>query len=142
MDVNNGRQMKITPNSLELCDPFFVEAKDNTSTGENHGAANQVWLLRHHTNRFRTRRRIFFHIFAAVQLVPRIQKLPMIAIPNEFFELVRSEPVLAQVVKVQRYALLLQETSCFAAGGSSGLVKEFHPLPRTFRFAFAHRCAP
>src|SRR4029077_2019771 len=45
------------------------------------------------------------------------------AIANEFLEVIRSEPVFAQIVKVQRYALLLQETSCFAAGRSSGFVK-------------------
>ena len=66
----------------------------------------------------------------------------MIAIANEFFEVIRGEPVFTQIVKVQRYALLLQETSCFAAGGSSGLVKEFHPPTGTLRFAFAHRRSP
>jgi len=134
--------MKLTPNSLEPCDPFFVEANDNASSGKDHGPANQVRLLRHHANRFRTRRRILLHIFGAVQLVPRIQKVPMIAVANEFFEVIRSELVFIQIVKVQRYALLLQETSCFAAGGSSGLVKEFHPLAGTLRFAFAHRRSP
>jgi len=134
--------MKLTPNWLEPCDPFFVEANDNASSRKDHGPANQVRLLRHHANRFRTRRRILLHIFGAVQLVPRIQKVPMIAVANEFFEVIRSEPVFTQIVKVQRYALLLQETSCFAAGGSCGLVKEFHSLAGTFRFAFAHRRSP
>ena len=64
----------------------------------------------------------------------------MIAIANEFFEIIGAESVFVQIVKIERYALLLQETSCLATGGSSGLVKEFHPLARTFRFAFAHRC--
>jgi hypothetical protein len=134
--------MKITPNSLEPCDPFFVKAKDNASSGEDHRPANQVRLLRHHANRFRARGRILLHIFGAIQLVPRIQKVPMIAVANEFFEGIRSELVFIQIVKVQRYALLLQETSCFAAGGSSGLVKEFHPLAGALRLAFAHRCSP
>jgi hypothetical protein len=134
--------MKLTPNSLEPCDPFFVKANYNASSRKDHGPPNQVRLLRHHANRFRARRRILLHIFGAVQLVPCIQKVPMIAVANEFFEIIRGEPVFTQIVKIQGYALLLQETSCFAAGGSSGLVKEFHPLAGTFRFAFAHRRSP
>jgi hypothetical protein len=107
--------MKLLQTSLEPSDPFFIKAKDNASSGKNYGAADQVRLLRHHTNCFRTGRRMLFHVFAAVQLVPRIEKVPMIAIANEFLEVIRSEPVFAQIVKVQRYALLLQETSCLAA---------------------------
>ena len=138
MSITGGK-LKLLHISLEPCDPFFVKAQDNASSGKDHGAPNQVWLLRHHANRFRTRGRILFHIFGTVQLVPSIQKVSMIAIANEFLEVIRGEPVFAQIVKVQRYALLLQETSCFAAGRSSGLVKEFHTLAGTLRFAFAHR---
>jgi hypothetical protein len=147
MSITGGKwtpqdQKKHPQKRLQPGDPFFVEAKDNASSGKDHGTADQVWLLRHHANRFRTQGRILFHIFGAVQLVPSIQKVPMIAIANEFLEVIRSEPVFAQIVKVQRYALLLQETSCFAAGRSSGLVKEFHTLAGTLRFAFIHRCSP
>src|ERR1700741_1448281 len=127
---------------LKLHDRFFVEAKNYASPGEDHRTANQIRLLRHHTNCFRARRRILFHVFAAVQLIPRIQKFPMIAIANELLELIRSKPFLVEIAKVQRYALLLQETSCLAAGGSRGLMEEFHPLAWSIGFSAAHGCSP
>jgi hypothetical protein len=54
----------------------------------------------------------------------------MIAVADELLELICSESLFAQIAKVEFHALLLQETSCFAARGSSGLVKEFHSLAR------------
>ena len=147
MSITGGKwtpqdQKKHPQKRLQPGDSVFIESDHHAAAGHNHRAPNQIRLLHHHANRFRTRGRILFHIFGAVQLVPSIQKVPMIAIANEFLEVIRSEPVFAQIVKVQRYALLLQETSCFAAGRSSGLVKEFHTLAETLRFAFTHRCSP
>jgi hypothetical protein len=55
----------------------------------------------------------------------------MIAIADELLELIRSESLFAQIAKIEFYALLLQETSCLAAGSSSRLVKKFHSFART-----------
>src|SRR5580658_1178520 len=68
--------------SLQAVDFLLVEAQDDTAARYDDGAADQIWLADHHANGFGAGRRIFFHIFLAIQLVARVQEFAVVAVAD------------------------------------------------------------
>ena len=76
---------------LRARNAVFVESHDHASAGNDHGPPNQVRFLGHHTDRLSARRWIFLHLFFAIDIVARVQKLRVVAPANQFFELGRTQ---------------------------------------------------
>src|SRR5260370_32256598 len=103
---------------------FLVKAKDHLRTANHHRSASQIWLLGHQLDGFRARRRMLLHVSRAIQLVARIQKVLVIALADQLFELRWTQPFFIQIARFEFGTEFQQETSCLAASGSSGLVQE------------------
>src|SRR3989454_1082518 len=85
---------------------------------------NQVRLLRHQIDCFRARRRLVLHLSQTVKLIPRIQKLLIVALADQLIQLRFRQPFLSQIAKLQFDSVPLQETSRFAARCSRRLMQE------------------
>src|SRR5689334_10729010 len=71
----------------ELLVCFLVETQNHLRTPNHNRPANQIRLICHQLNSFRSRRRIFFHVSRPVELIARIQELFIVPLPNQPFQL-------------------------------------------------------
>ena len=62
------------------------------------------------------------HVARPIQLIPRIQKIPVIALPDKLLKLALRQAFLIQIPRCKLNSKFEQETSRFAAGASSGLL--------------------
>ena len=61
--------------SLQAVNFLLIETEDDTASCDDYGPADQIWLAYHHANGFGPGRRIFLHVFPAVELIARVQKI-------------------------------------------------------------------
>src|SRR5947209_7940712 len=108
----------------QFLERLFVEAQNDLVATNHHRTANQVWLLRHQLERFRSRGRLLAHVAPAIELVARVQKQFVVATANQMVEFRGRQSFLVEVAKLQVRPGVLQETSCIAAGGSCGLMQK------------------
>jgi hypothetical protein len=73
----------------------------------------------HHRYGLRSGRWFLLHILRAIEFIPRIQKLQVIARPDQRVKFGFAEAVIIEVAALQIRAMFEQETSRFAAGRSS-----------------------
>src|SRR5262249_13723957 len=86
---------------------------------------DEIRILGHQGDRFRPRRRRLFHISLAIELVTRIQKQLVIAIPNQLIQLLLAQTAI-QIDLLEGRSSLAKKTLRVAASGSSGLQVKFH----------------
>jgi hypothetical protein len=67
------------------------------------------------------------HVTLAVKLVPRVQKLPVVALSDQAFQFFYGKPA-TEIDLLESRALFAKETLRFAAGRSSGFEVELHSL--------------
>ena len=70
------------------------------------------------------RRGMLFHLVLAVKLVTAVEKFLVVAVANQFVEFRLRQEFVSEITRIKRNFFFKQETSCFAAGGSSGLLIE------------------
>src|SRR5260221_401410 len=100
----------------------FVEADDYLGAADQQRAADQVGSLRHELDRLGAHGRIFGHVAFAVEIVAGVQEEFVIANADEFVEFRFRQRLFVQIAGVKVEFQFEQETSCFAASGSSGLL--------------------
>ena len=109
----------------EFPQPFLVIPQNHLPAANHNGPPNQVRLLGHELQRLIAIRRMLLHPPPAVQVIPGIQEVEVVARPDQGVELFRRQSVLPQVVFVKFRTFFQQETSCFAAARSSGFEIHF-----------------
>jgi hypothetical protein len=102
---------------------LFVKTEDDLLAADYHGPANQIWILRHQPDRFRSRWRLLRHAFRPVELVPWIQKLLVVACSDKRIQFRFAQRFFVQIARIQFRTMFEQETSCFAARRSSRLLQ-------------------
>jgi hypothetical protein len=102
----------------------FVEADDDLGATDYQRAADQVGSLGHELNGFGTRRGLFGHIAFAEEIVAGVEEEFVIASAYEFVEFRFRKWLFVQIAEVEVEFQSKQETSCFAASGSSGFLIE------------------
>ena len=85
------------------------------------GRLIKLGILRHEFKRFALGRGILLHAAFPIENVSRVEKLAVVSFADELFQLLHAE-ALVEIDELEFDASVEQETSCFAAGGSSGLL--------------------
>jgi hypothetical protein len=97
---------------------IFIVTKENLRSLDHDGPPDQIRLLGHESDGLGAGRRIIFHPARSINLVPRIQKVLVIAGANQFIEVGFAQPLFVQIAQFQFNAAFKQETSRFSAGRS------------------------
>jgi len=119
---------------------LLIEPQHHPAASNHNRAADQIGFGGHPFQGFSPRRRLLTHLFAAIQLVPRVQEFPVITVADQLIELVDGQPILAEIPKLEIGAFGLEQTACLAATGSRRLVKEFYPgLARGLSRSLSHQ---
>ena len=100
----------------------FIESDDDLRTVKQQRPANQVCIPGHELERVGTGRRSLPHVSFAIKFVAGIQKFPVVAAADELIEFGFGERLFIEVAGIECQSEIEQETSCFAASGSSGLL--------------------
>src|SRR5205085_1778407 len=104
---------------------FYFRPHHDLLAVYQNGALDQVGIFAHQLERFFARGRIVLHAALAVELIPSVQKIFVVALADEFLQL-RYGQALIQVDLVKFDASCAKGTLRVAAGGSSRLEIEFH----------------
>jgi hypothetical protein len=116
----------------------FVEADDDLGAADKQWAADQVGSLGHKFNGFGARRRLFGHTAFAEEIVAGVEEEFVITCADEFVDFGFGQLLFIEIAGVEVEFQFKQETSCFAAGGSSGFLVEdefcWHIFPLEFEF--------
>src|SRR5215469_9387614 len=102
----------------------FVEANDDSRALRKQRPTNQVRTFGHQLDGFYPRRRLLGHFSLPVKFVTRIQEFPVIPVADELIQFGFRKRLLVEIAGIEVELQLEQETSCFAASGSSGLLVE------------------
>src|SRR5215831_6575484 len=102
----------------------FIESDDDARAMREKRPPNQIGRLRHQLDGVGSRRRLLRHVALAIKFVARTQEFLVIALADQLIEFGFREGLLVEVARVEVELELEQETSCFSACGSSGLLVE------------------
>jgi len=107
---------------------FFIKSKRQLRSAKHHRPANEIRFLGHQLDGFGARRRMLFHSARAIKFISRVQKIFVITLAYQFFELGFAQSLFIQIARFQLRAQFQQETSCFAARRSRRLLQksDFH----------------
>src|SRR5215831_1160288 len=120
----------------QLRNALFVEAQNHVAACKNHGTPDQIRLLRHKTNRLRTRRWLLLHLRFAIQLVSRIEELLVILVADQIFDFRRAQFFFSEIAEIKLKAALFHKLLRLAARRAVWLMQKL----RLLRFPPPGRC--
>ena len=75
---------------------------------------------------------MFLQVAISVEFIAGVEEFLVVSFADQFVQLILGQAFLFEIARVEAYFFFQQETSCFAASGSSRLLIELH-------FDFGHR---
>ena len=65
---------------------------------------------------------MFLHVAISVQFIAGVEEFLVVSFADQFIQFVFCQAFLVEIARVEAYFFFQQETSCFAASGSSRLL--------------------
>src|SRR5580704_18746313 len=119
---------------------IFVVPDHHAPASDDDGAANQIRILGHQSDRLPAGGWLVLHLLFSKGFAARIQEILVIVFANQLLKFGSVQPVLDQVAIVQMNSPLFHESARLAAGRAGWLLQELDGFSDSFGSCSGFSC--